>query len=171
MAALACTLQKGKQLPNVDVVILNNQGTREAVKLADFISKIGKDVLLNCVPGAFTKVCSESHLASYRDIRVKHAVVFISKDSSNVQQAWKEHEKAPNVIMISDAHLNFGVASGLVEPHATLGPTFRRAVIEVGADGTIKSVAFEKSNADCQATHAKNFATEKEEGKQNKSGS
>ena len=104
------------QIPNCEVFQLID-GNPKKFQINNFF-KDNKSILLG-MPGAFTSVCSNKHLPSYKDnidkIRSKGVdkVFCISVNDPYVMDAWGQAHNIENKItMLSDPYLSFTKAIG-----------------------------------------------------------
>ena len=100
------TLQNESQLPSVKLFIKNDDGLN-TLDISDW-SK-GKKIVFFCVPGAFTKTCSDRHLPEFIKYREKFAkkgidaVVCIAVNDPHVMHAWGQQSNAAGKVeMMAD---------------------------------------------------------------------
>ena len=141
----------GDPIPDVEVRVMNAEGTPEVVRTGEVLGK-GK-VVLFAVPGAFTPGCSKVHLPGYvagaDDLKAKgvDTIACVAVNDAWVMDAWAKDQGAQGkVLMLADGGAEFTEAMGLVMDGSAfgLGKRSKRyaAVIE---DGIIKSLDVEES--------------------------
>lgn len=122
----------------------------------------GKKVALFGLPGAYTPVCSASHLPGYvaNHDQLKAAgfdeIVCVSVNDPFVMDAWgKQHGAEGKVTMLSDTDASFTKAIGLVADLGAFGLHDRSErysmIIE---DGVVKKLDVEKTVFDHDGTSA-----------------
>lgn len=122
----------------------------------------GRKVALFGLPGAYTPVCSASHLPGYVDHhdRLKAAgfdeIVCVSVNDPFVMAAWgKEHGAEGKVTMLSDSDGAFTKAIGLVADLGAFGLHDRsERYAMVVEDGVVKKLDVEKTVFDHDGTSA-----------------
>ncbi|MFM8305385.1 MAG: peroxiredoxin [Actinomycetota bacterium] len=140
----------GDRIPDVEVRVLNAEGTPEVVKTGDVLGS-GK-VVLFAVPGAFTPGCSKVHLPGYvanaDALKAKGigTIACVSVNDAWTMGAWAESQGVGDkIVMLADGNGDFAAAMDLVMDGAGigLGKRSRRyaAVIE---DGVITSLDVEE---------------------------
>jgi peroxiredoxin len=151
-------LQEGDKVPtDIRVQVEDDRGHPRKVKMGDLISN--KKVILVGVPGAFTPVCSSSHIPGY----VKHLNDFKDKgidmigilDANDiyVDMAWKkqvgiEGDINKDVKMIADGNVEFSKAIGMTVDMSTriMGCRTRRFASYLD-NGEVKVVLAEMDEA------------------------
>lgn len=153
------TIQQGDHVPSASFKQLTSTGILDIS--TDALLK-GKKVALFGVPGAYTPVCSASHLPGYIDNAVKlraagfDAIVCVSVNDPFVMDAWGKATGADDkVMMLADADGAFTKAIGLVIDLPTFGLSGRSErysmVIE---DGVVTKLDVEKSVLDHDGSSA-----------------
>ena len=149
------------QVPDSEVFQLID-GNPKKFQLHDFL-KNTKSILLG-MPGAFTSVCSNKHLPSYKDnidkIRSKGVdkVFCISVNDPYVMDAWAKISKVENeIIMLADPYGNFANKLGvLVNKDAKgLGMRSNRYTMIIN-NKIIKYIALEEDTGICELSSAEN---------------
>ena len=122
----------------------------------------GRKVALFGLPGAFTPVCSASHLPGYvdRHDEFKAAgfdeIVCVSVNDPFVMEAWsRQHGAAGKVTMLCDTDASFTKAMGLVADLAAFGLHDRSERYSmIVEDGVVKKLSVEKTVFDHDGTSA-----------------
>ena len=112
------TISVGDTLPAATLLQMGEDGP-EGVKLADRLA--GRKVVIFGLPGAFTGVCSTSHVPSFMRTRDKFAakgvdeVICVSVNDPFVMKAWSDATGAAKagVVMLGDADSSFTTAIGM----------------------------------------------------------
>ena len=150
------------QIPDSEVFQLVN-GNPKKFLISNFF-KDNKFILLG-MPGAFTSVCSNKHLPSYKDnidkIRSKgiDKVFCISVNDPYVMNAWAKISNVENeIIMLADPFGDFAKKLGvLVNKDAKgLGMRSNRYTMII-ENKTIKYVAVEEDTGICELSAADNI--------------
>ena len=149
------------QIPDSEVFRLID-GSPKKFQMNEFF-KNNKSILLG-MPGAFTSVCSNKHLPSYKDnidkIRSKGVdkVFCISVNDPYVMNAWAKVSKVENdIIMLADPFGHFANKLGVLVNKDEKGLGIRSSrytmIIE---NEVIKYVAEEKETGICELSAADN---------------
>ena len=149
------------QIPDSEVFQLID-GNPKKFQINDFL-KDSKSILLG-MPGAFTSVCSNKHLPSYKDnidkIRSKGVdkVFCISVNDPYVMDAWAKISKVESeIIMLADPFGDFANKLGVLVNKDAKGLGMRSSrytmIIE---NKVIKYVAIEKETGICELSAADN---------------
>jgi glutaredoxin/glutathione-dependent peroxiredoxin len=155
-------IEIGQQLPPATL----KQMTPDGIKDLDLQSLLaGKKVVLFGLPGAYTPVCSTSHLPGYvaaaDKIKAKGAaeIACISVNDPFVMSAWGEqHGATDKVLMLSDPDASFTRSIGLSLDLAAFGCGERsQRYSMVVDDGIVTSLNVEKSIFDHGASAASNL--------------
>ena len=150
------------QIPDSEVFQLVNGNPKKSL-ISNFF-KDNKFILLG-MPGAFTSVCSNKHLPSYKDnidkIKSKGVdkVFCISVNDPYVMNAWAKISKVENeIIMLADPFGDFAKKLGvLVNKDAKgLGMRSNRYTMII-ENKTIKYVAVEEDTGICELSAANNI--------------
>jgi len=114
----------GQKVP--PVVFHTRQGHEWVDLSSDDIFK-GKTVVVFSLPGAFTPTCSSSHVPRYNELAPvfrEHGVDTIACVSVNdtfVMNAWKQEQKADEVLFIPDGNGQFTEGMGMLVDKDDLG--------------------------------------------------
>jgi peroxiredoxin/glutaredoxin len=87
----------------------------------------GKKVVVFSLPGAYTPTCSSSHLPRYNQLfeafkaQGIDTVACLSVNDSFVMNAWKDDQKADNLLMIPDGNGEFSEKLGFLVDKEDLG--------------------------------------------------
>ena len=149
------------QIPDSEVFRLID-GSPKKFQMNEFF-KNNKSILLG-MPGAFTSVCSNKHLPSYKDnidkIRSKGVdkVFCISVNDPYVMNAWAKVSKVENdIIMLADPFGHFANKLGVLVNKEAKGLGMRSSrytmIIE---NEVIKYVAIENETGICEISAADN---------------
>ncbi len=150
------------QIPDSEVFQLVNGNPKKSL-ISNFF-KDNKFILLG-MPGAFTSVCSNKHLPSYKDnidkIRSKGVdkIFCISVNDPYVMNAWAKISKVENeIIMLADPFGDFAKKLGvLVNKDAKgLGMRSNRYTMII-ENKAIKYVAVEEDTGICELSAADNI--------------
>lgn len=152
-------IQPGDAVPSGTFKHLTSEG------IADVSTEAllkGKKVALFGLPGAYTPVCSASHLPGYVDnaARLRAAgfdtVACISVNDPFVMDAWgKSHGADEKVLMLADADGEFTRAIGLeldLPAFGLMGRSERYSMVV--EDGVVKKLEVEKSVLDHNGSSA-----------------
>ena len=147
------TIQQGDRVPSGSFKQLSASGVADIT--TESLLK-GKKVALFGLPGAYTPVCSASHLPGYVDNAAKlraagfDTIACISVNDPFVMDAWGKVQGADDkVLMLADADGSFTRAIGLVLdlPSFGLGGRSERYSMVV-EDGVVTKLEVEKSVLD-----------------------
>ena len=153
------TIMQGDLLPSASFKQLTPTGIIDVT--TDSLLK-GKKVALFGVPGAYTPVCSVSHLPGYIDNAVKlraagfDAIACVSVNDPFVMDAWGKATGADEkVMMLSDADGAFTKALGLVIDLPAFGLSGRSERYSmIVEDGVVTKLDVEKSVLDHDGSSA-----------------
>lgn len=149
------SVEKGDVLPGATLLRLGDNGP-EAVSLGEKMK--GRKIVIFALPGAYTGVCSTSHVPSF--IRVIDAlktkgveeVICISVNDPFVMKAWGEATgaTAAGITMLADAESAFTTAIGMgfSAPAAGLINRSQRYAMVV-EDGVVKVLNKEEAPGVC----------------------
>jgi peroxiredoxin len=155
----ASRIKVGDTLPNVTLRMVTAEGPKPTTP-AELFGK-GKHVLFG-VPGAFTPVCSNTHLPGF----VKHAADFKAKgvdkvacvavNDSAVMGAWGKAQGAGDkVVMLSDGNADFAKATGLSVDLGVAGMgTRNHRFAMVVKDGKVAALEVEEKPSACDISGA-----------------
>ncbi|GAC1390861.1 MAG: peroxiredoxin [Variovorax sp.] len=153
------TIQQGDRLPTATFKQLTATGIVDVS--TDELLK-GKKVALFGLPGAYTPVCSVSHLPGYIDNAAKlrsagfDAIACVSVNDPFVMDAWGKATGADDkVMMLADADGAFTKAIGLVVDLPAFGLSGRSERYSmVVEDGVVKKLEVEKTVLDHDGSSA-----------------
>ncbi len=146
-------IQAGERVPSATFKRLGTDGIIN-VDTATLLK--GKRVVLFGLPGAYTPVCSASHLPGFvakaADLKAKgiDEIACVSVNDPFVMQAWgREHGAEGKVTMLADADGAFTRAIGLSLDLPDFGLSGRSQRYSMVVDnGVVKSINVEKSVLD-----------------------
>lgn len=154
------TIEAGQAVPTVVLKHMTPDGIKD-LSTADLLS--GKKVILFGLPGAYTPVCSTSHLPGFVEQAEKlkadgiDEIACVSVNDPFVMSAWgKEHGTAGKVLMLSDPEATLTTALGLDLDLSGIGlGTRSQRYSMVVENGVATSVNVEGSIFDHEASSAK----------------
>ena len=149
-------IKEGEKLPLAEFFYLDSTGFRK-IKSTELLQN--QKVIIIGVPGAFTKVCSASHLPGYvknYEAAKKKGVtkiVCISVNDPNVMKAWGDATgaSAAGITMLSDAESAFTKAIGMdfdAPPAGLIARSKRYAMLV--EDGVVTQLNEEASPGECE---------------------
>lgn len=153
------SIKVGDNFPQITIKTATNDNIGD-LDTSDFFK--GKRVVLFGLPGAFTPVCSATHLPSYinnnQQLKDKgvDAVACLSVNDAYVMQAWgKQFDVDGKVQLWADGNGELTKALGLEldASAAGLGARCKRFVMSVN-DGIVEWVDVEESPAVCELSHS-----------------
>lgn len=149
------TISKGATLPDATLLYLGDAGPA-AVQMSEKLK--GRKVVVFGLPGAYTGVCTTSHVPSF--IRTKDAfaakgvdeIICVSVNDPFVMNAWGEATGATEagITMLGDAEGVFTKAIGMdftAPPAGLIGRSKRYAMVV--EDGVVTSIGEEASPGEC----------------------
>ncbi len=149
------TISKGATLPDATMLYLGADGPA-AVQLSEKLK--GRKVVVFGLPGAYTGVCTTSHVPSF--IRTKDAfaakgvdeIICVSVNDPFVMDAWGKSTGAAEagITMLGDAEGTFTKAIGMdftAPPAGLIGRSKRYAMVV--EDGVVTSIGEEASPGEC----------------------
>jgi peroxiredoxin len=153
------SIETGQRLPSATLKQMTPEGIKD-VDLQALLS--GRKVILFGLPGAYTPVCSTSHLPGYvaaaEDLKAKGTaeIACISVNDPFVMSAWGEqHGAAGKVLMLSDPDAELTRSIGLLIDLTAFGCGERSKRYSMTVDnGVVTSVNVEKSIFDHEASAA-----------------
>ena len=153
------TIQQGDRVPSASFKQLTSTGILDIS--TDALLK-GKKVALFGLPGAYTPVCSASHLPGYIDNAARlraagfDAIACVSVNDPFVMDAWGKATGADDkVMMLADADGAFTKAIGLVIDLPAFGLSGRTERYSmVVEDGVVTKLDVEKSVLDHDGSSA-----------------
>lgn len=152
-------IEAGQSVPNVMLKEMTSDGIKD-VSLAEFLA--GKKVILFGVPGAYTPVCSTSHLPGFIEEADKlkaegvDAIACVAVNDPFVMSAWGEmHGASGKVHMLCDPAAELTKAMGLDLDLGAFGLGARsQRYSMVVENGIATTVNVEKSIFDHEASAA-----------------
>jgi len=149
------TISKGATLPDATLLYLGEEGPA-SVQMSEKLT--GRKVVIFGLPGAYTGVCTTSHVPSF--IRTKDAfaakgvdeIICVSVNDPFVLKAWGEATGAAEagITMLGDAEGVFTKAIGMeftAPPAGLIGRSKRYAMVV--EDGVVTSIGEEASPGEC----------------------
>lgn len=140
------TIQIGDRIPSATLNILDG-GVKPIGTDAIFD---GRNVVLFCVPGAFTPTCSERHLPGFIERHGEFRergidVACIAVNDAFVMDAWAKAQGVPEgMLMLADGNGDFTRALGLEMDATKFGMGLRgRRYALYAEDGVVKQLAIE----------------------------
>lgn len=154
------TIEAGQTVPTVVLKHMTPDGIKE-ISTADLLT--GKKVILFGLPGAYTPVCSTSHLPGFVEQAEKlkaegiDEIACVSVNDPFVMSAWgKEHGAPGKVLMLCDPEAKLTTALGLDLDLSGIGlGTRSQRYSMVVENGVATSVNVESSIFDHEASSAK----------------
>jgi peroxiredoxin len=155
-------IKEGEKLPLAEFFYLDSTGFRK-IKSTELLQN--QKVIIIGVPGAFTKVCSASHLPGYvknYEAAKKKGVtkiVCISVNDPNVMKAWGESQKVEDkIFMAADPYCNFTKSIGAEIDKTEKGLGIRSARYTMLVENNIvKVIKKEEDTGTCEISAAENF--------------
>lgn len=151
-------IEEGDRLPAGEFV-LKRDGQLEAMDV-ETLTK-GRRIVMFCLPGAFTGVCSSSHLPSFvrtaEQFRAKGIddICCVSVNDAHVMAAWGDAHGAGDagILMLGDPTAAFAKALGRVfdNPAAGLYSRMTRSAMIVN-DGVVETLQLEEDYTVCDLT-------------------
>jgi cytochrome c peroxidase len=149
------TISKGDTLPDATLLFMGDEGPA-SLQLSEKLS--GRKVVIFGLPGAYTGVCTTSHVPSF--MRTKDAfaakgvdeIICVSVNDPFVLQAWGESTgaAAAGITMLGDAEGAFTTAIGMefsAPPAGLIGRSKRYAMVV--EDGVVTALGEEASPGEC----------------------
>lgn len=149
------TISKGATLPDATLLYLGDAGPA-SLQLSEKLK--GRKVVVFGLPGAYTGVCTTSHVPSF--IRTKDAfaakgvdeIICVSVNDPFVMKAWGDATGATEagITMLGDAEGTFTKAIGMdftAPPAGLIGRSKRYAMVV--EDGVVTSLSEEASPGEC----------------------
>ncbi|HWM86988.1 MAG TPA: peroxiredoxin [Kofleriaceae bacterium] len=152
-------IQVGQKIPSLKLRKVTATGVDE-VSTEEFFG--GRKVVVVTVPGAFTPVCSNSHLPGYvakaDEIKKRGVaeIACVSVNDAHVMRAWAEQQGATGkVTMLADGNAELTRALGLDIDLgvAGMGVRAKRAALLI-EDGTVRSIEVEAKPSDVTGSGA-----------------
>jgi len=149
------TISKGATLPDATLLYLGDEGPA-SVQLSEKLK--GRKVVIFGLPGAYTGVCTTSHVPSF--IRTKDdfaakgvdEIICVSVNDPFVMHAWGEATgaTAAGIAMLGDAEGTYTKEIGMdftAPPAGLIGRSKRYAMVV--DDGVVVSISEEASPGEC----------------------
>ena len=149
------TISKGATLPDATLLYLGDEGPA-SVQLSEKLK--GRKVVIFGLPGAYTGVCTTSHVPSF--IRTKDdfaakgvdEIICVSVNDPFVMHAWGEATgaRAAGIAMLGDAEGTYTKEIGMdftAPPAGLIGRSKRYAMVV--DDGVVVSISEEASPGEC----------------------
>ena len=159
-------IKEGETIPSTEFFYIDNGGAVKKIKSTEFLAK--QKAIVIGVPGAFTKVCSTTHLPGYvnnfENAKKKGVtkILCISVNDPNVMKAWGENQNVGDkIFMAADPYCEFTKAIGAEIDRTERGLGIRSArytmLIE---NNVIETIKVEEDTANCEISAAENFIKE-----------
>ena len=159
-------IKEGEKLPVADFFYLDDNNAVQKID-TNSLFKDGKVIMFG-VPGAFTKVCSATHLPGYvknfEEAKKKGVtkIICVSVNDPNVMKAWGDNQNVGDkVFMAADPYCEFTKSIGADIDRTEKGLGIRSArytmLIE---NNVIKVIKAEEDTAACEISAAENFIKE-----------
>ncbi len=152
-------IKVGEKIPSLKIRKVTPSGVDE-VSTDDFFG--GRKVVLFSVPGAFTPVCSSSHLPGYvekaAEIKKRGVdeIVCLSVNDAHVMRAWGDKHGATGVVtLLADGNAELTRALGLDIDLgvAGMGVRAKRAALTI-ENGVVRSLEVEAKPSDLSGSSA-----------------
>ena len=159
-------IKEGEKLPVADFFYLDDNNVVQKID-TNSLFKDGKIIMFG-VPGAFTKVCSATHLPGYvknfEEAKKKGVtkIICLSVNDPNVMQAWGEaHDARGKVLMLGDPYCKFtkSIGAEIDRNEKGLGMRSSRYTMLV-EDGVVSKIKSESDAGTCEVSAAENFLKE-----------
>ena len=159
-------IKEGEKLPVADFFYLDDNNVVQKID-TNSLFKDGKIIMFG-VPGAFTKVCSATHLPGYvknfEEAKKKGVtkIICLSVNDPNVMQAWGEvHDARGKVLMLGDTYCKFtkSIGAEIDRNEKGLGMRSSRYTMLV-EDGVVSKIKSESDAGTCEVSAAENFLKE-----------
>ncbi|MCG9784718.1 peroxiredoxin [Vibrio brasiliensis] len=143
-------IKQGQMLPSATLSQLTNTGIQRHNTRELFSNK---RAVLFAVPGAFTPLCSESHLPGYVALadQIKAAgidfIACVSVNDAFVMQAWRKTQRATDIMMLADGDGTFTKALGLEINTASFGGIRSQRYVMIIENGKVTQLNVEKPQA------------------------
>ena len=159
-------IKEGEKLPVADFFYLDDNNAVQKID-TNSLFKDGKVIMFG-VPGAFTKVCSATHLPGYvknfEEAKKKGVtkIICLSVNDPNVMQAWGEkHGTRGKILMLGDPYCKFtkSIGAEIDRNEKGLGMRSSRYTMLV-EDGVVSKIKEESDAGTCEVSAAENFLKE-----------
>ncbi len=152
------TIQIGDRLPNITIKQITPSGTQDITTESLFK---GKTVALFAIPGAFTPVCTTTHLPGFTQkmdqFKAKDiAVMCLSVNDPFVMEAWgKSANSHPDIALLADWNADFTKAVGMTLDGSGAGLGLRSLRYSMLVkDGIVISLNVEPTPGQCELSSA-----------------
>ena len=159
-------IKEGEKLPAAEFFYLDDNNVVQKID-TNSLFKDGKIIMFG-VPGAFTKVCSATHLPGYvknfEEAKKKGVtkIICLSVNDPNVMQAWGEaHGVKGKILMLGDPFCKFtkSIGAEIDRNEKGLGMRSSRYTMLV-EDRVVIKIKEESDPAVCEMSAAENFLKE-----------
>ena len=159
-------IKEGEKLPVADFFYLDDSNAVQKID-TNFLFKDHKVIMFG-VPGAFTKVCSTTHLPSYvknfEEAKKKGVtkIICLSVNDPNVMQAWGEaHGVKGKILMLGDPFCKFtkSIGAEIDRNEKGLGMRSSRYTMLI-EEGVVTRIKEESDAGICEISAAENFLKE-----------
>lgn len=143
-------IKQGQMLPSATLNQLTNKGMQRHNTRELFSNK---RAVLFAVPGAFTPVCSQSHLPGYIALadQIKATgidfIACVSVNDAFVMHAWGKTQRAKDIVMLADGDGTFTKALGLEVNTASFGGIRSQRYVMIIENGKVTQLNVEKPQA------------------------
>ncbi|MEM6962049.1 MAG: glutathione peroxidase [Myxococcota bacterium] len=116
---------EGNRVPDVTFRTRTPDHEWKDVTTADLFA--GKKVVVFSLPGAFTPTCSTAHVPRYNELAPEFraqgvdSILCISVNDTFVMNAWKDDQKADEIIFVPDGNGEFTEKMGLLVDKSVIG--------------------------------------------------
>lgn len=152
------TIQIGDRLPKITLKQVTPNGFQDVT--TDILFK-DKTVALFAIPGAFTPVCSTTHLPGFSNKMAEFKekgvdVMCLSVNDPFVMEAWgKSTNSHPDISLLADWNADFTKAVGLTLDASAAGLGLRSLRYSMLVkDGVVATLNIEESPGKCDVTSA-----------------
>lgn len=151
---MSTSLTHARLIPDGIMFKLSTQGEPQRVSLSSYTKD--KNVVIFGVPGAFTPLCSQTHvpdfvehLSAIKSLGFDH-VICVAVNDPFVMDAWQRDLKAQELIFLSDAQGAWLEEMDLLFDGTPFGLGWRSKRFCLRAqNGQISSISIESSPAEC----------------------
>ncbi|MCB1759540.1 MAG: peroxiredoxin [Gammaproteobacteria bacterium] len=140
----------GEKLPSTEVTLVTGD-TSQTITTGELFA--GKRAVMFGVPGAFTPVCSGSHLPGFVILADKikaegiDLIACLSVNDAFVMRAWAAQQNAEEIAMLADVNAQFTKAMGVGHDRPDLGGVRCQRFSMIVDDGTVTLFNLEKPRA------------------------
>ena len=159
-------IKEGEKLPTADFFYLDDNNTVQKVDTKSLFE--GHKAIIFGVPGAFTKVCSATHLPGYvqnfEEAKKKGVtkIVCLSVNDPNVMKAWGEiHDVKGKILMLGGPFCKFtkSIGAEIDRNEKGLGMRSSRYTMLI-EEGVVTRIKEELDAGTCEISAAENFLKE-----------